>query len=104
MAIAYRRLGMAYDSDGEHDRALVAFRRAIEMDPEHYRNYQALGNFLIVAPPTSKRSILFEKLSTWPLWRRPFCAGQSLHGAGEIPRKPRRRCGSRSRLAKRPRL
>ena len=42
---AYRRLGEAYQSDDQLDDALVAFRKAVDLDPGQFRNFLDLAQF-----------------------------------------------------------
>lgn len=52
IAVVHTNLGMAYDRNGDHDRALSEFTEAIELDPDHllaYRNrsitYRELNHY-----------------------------------------------------------
>ena len=45
MVSACRRLGLVYEQNNHLDEALASYRRAIETEPEYYRNHQALGAF-----------------------------------------------------------
>jgi tetratricopeptide (TPR) repeat protein len=38
-------LGQVYEKKNQPEQALACYRRAIELEPEYYRNYQALGAF-----------------------------------------------------------
>ena len=42
---AYRRLGIAYQANGEGAKALAAFRQAVQVEPDNYRNHQALADY-----------------------------------------------------------
>jgi eukaryotic-like serine/threonine-protein kinase len=42
---AYRRLGETYRRNSQPGEALASFRKAIEVDPRQYRNFQNLGSF-----------------------------------------------------------
>jgi tetratricopeptide (TPR) repeat protein len=44
---AWRRLGMTFEELEEQENALAAFLRAVEAEPEQYRNHQALGNYWV---------------------------------------------------------
>ncbi|MBC7928794.1 MAG: protein kinase, partial [Bryobacteraceae bacterium] len=42
---AYRRLAMAHNANSQEAPALTAFRQAVAIEPDNYRNQQAIGEF-----------------------------------------------------------
>ena len=42
---AYRRLGIAYQSNNQLDEALVALKKATEIQPDYFKPYQSLGSY-----------------------------------------------------------